>query len=148
MKILNVIRYLKSRINKSLILSVQNQSFYNFIHLCICGCAGSLLLLGLSLATLCENLLLQSTSCSPQELHPALARAQTQKLWCSGLAALQHVVSSKIRDLTGISRTGRQTLPLNQPGSPSYLNQTVLNVIIWNKELFIYDFQLQKSIKH
>ena len=39
-----------------------------------------------------------------------LQGAQTQESWRSGLAALQHVGSSWIRDLTHVPCIGRQTL--------------------------------------
>ena len=40
------------------------------------------------------------------------------------------------------------SLPVNQPGSPSCLNLMVLNVIIWNKGLFmIFNFKKVSNIK-
>ena len=81
----------------------------------ILGCPASSLLRGLSLlaanggyspAVVCAllvvvaSLLEQSTG----------SRAQAQELWCTGLAALQYVGLSWIRDQTCVSRIGRRIL--------------------------------------
>ena len=65
-----------------------------------------------------------------QELWLQGSRAQHQKLWRTGLIALQHVGSSQIRDQTHVSCIGRLlgalgfvfsfkgSLLLSHPGSP------------------------------
>ena len=44
------------------------------------------------------------SSCGPR------ARAQVQQLWCTGLVALRHAGSSRIRDRTRVSSIGRWIL--------------------------------------
>ena len=45
-----------------------------------------------------------------QQLQLPGSRAQAQRLWCPGLAALQHMGSSRTRDRTCVSHTGRWIL--------------------------------------
>ena len=87
--------------------------------------AGATLQLQCACFSLQWLLLLQSTgprALRLQQLQLPVSRAQAQQLGCMGLAALQHVGSSQIRDQTRFSCIGRQILHhWEPPGKPLYI---------------------------
>ena len=119
-----------------------------FIYLFNFGCAGSSLLLGLSLvseigATLslwCMDfslpwlLLLQSMDCKVshlQQLGHMGSRAQAEQLWCMGLIALQHVGSCWTRDQTHVPCISKIFTP-EAPGKPEEENFVVsIHLLSW-----------------
>ena len=86
-----------------------------------------------------------STAHGLQELWLQGSRAQSQKLWRTGLIALQHVGSSQIRDQTHVSCIGRWVLYYWEPCFFFFFNDAfsiLEKIFIWLCQVLVATYRV------